>query len=100
MSELYQIPGLLLTSLCHVVVIYYMLEQRYIKRKFMLLSSLYVASFVCMGGYAYVVRGKKALLTYLVIAVCLFAFFCIVSKDCFSKKSFLFFTYPELFTAV
>lgn len=100
MSELYQIPGLLLTSLCHVVVIYYMLEQRYIKRKFMLLSSLYVASFVCMGGYAYVVRGKKALLTYLVIAVCLFAFFCIVSKDCFSKKSFLFFTCFGLFSII
>lgn len=100
MSELYQIPGLFITASCHVVVIYHMLEHRYAKGKFVLLSCLYIVSFACMGGYAYVVRGKKALLAYLLIAVCLFLFFCIVSKDCFSKKCFLFLTYFGLYSII
>lgn len=100
MSGVYQIPGLFLTALCHVVVIYHMLEHRYGKGKFAFLSCLYTAGFVCMGGYAYVVRGKNALLTYAVIAVCLFLFFCVVSKDVFSKKCFLFLTYFGLFSII
>lgn len=98
MSELYHVPGLFLTASCHVVVIYYMLEHRYGKGKFVLLSCLYMASFIFMGEYAYVVRGKDALLAYLLIAVCLFLFLCTVSKECFSKKCFLFLTYFGLYT--
>ncbi len=100
MSVPYQIPGLFLTALCHVIVIYHMLECRYAKRKFILYSCLYIASFVCMGGYAYAVRGVNAIFTYIGIAVCLFFFFCIVSQECFSKKSFLFFTYFGLFSII
>ena len=69
-------------------------------RKFILYSCLYIASFVCMGGYAYAVRGVNAIFTYIGIAVCLFFFFCIVSQECFSKKSFLFFTYFGLFSII
>lgn len=75
MRMLYQIPGLFLTALCHVVVIYHMLDHRYAKGKFALYSCIYTVGFVCMGGYAYAVRGKNALYTYLGIAVCLFFFF-------------------------
>ncbi len=100
MSVPYQIPGLFLTALCHVIVIYHMLESRYAKRKFILYSCLYIASFVCMGGYAYAVRGVNAIFTYIGIAVCLFFFFCIVSQECFSKKSFLFLTYFGLFSII
>lgn len=100
MSIPYQIPGLFFTSLCHVIVIYYMLERRYTKKKFILTSCLYIASFVCMGGYAYAIRGLTAVITYLGIVVCLFLFFCIVSQDCFSKKCFLFLTYFGLFSII
>ena len=99
MSVPQQIPALFLMVLCHVVVIYHMLERRYGKRKFVLLSCLYAASFVCMGIYMYIMSGTiKMLLVYLGIAVCLFLFFCIVSKECFPKKSFLFLTYFGLFS--
>lgn len=100
MSIPYQIPGLFLTALCHVIVIYHMLELRYAKRKFILYSCLYIVSFVCMGGYAYVIRGINAIFTYIGIVICLFFFFCIVSLECFSKKSFLFLTYFGLFSIV
>lgn len=99
MSVPQQIPALFLMVLCHVVVIYHMLERRYGKRKFALLSCLYAASFVCMGTYMYIMSGTiKMLFVYLGIAVCLFLFFCIVSKECFPKKSFLFLTYFGLFS--
>lgn len=100
MSIPYQVPGLFLTALCHVIVIYHMLECRYAKGKFALYSSLYIVSFVCMGWYAYAVRGMRAIITYLGVAVCLFLFFCVVSRDCFSKKCFLFLTYFGLFSII
>lgn len=96
----YQVPGLFLTSFCHVIVIYHMLEQRFGKRKFSLYSCLYMASFVLMGGYAYTVGGIKGIITYLAVVVCLFLFFCIVSRECFSKKCFLFLTYFGLFSII
>ena len=100
MSAVHRIPALFLMVLCHVIVIYHMLECRYGKRKFVLLSCLYAVSFVCMGTYMYMVSGVTMLLTYLGIAVCLFFFFCIASKECFPKKSFLFLTYFGLFSIV
>lgn len=100
MSVVHRIPALFLMVLCHVVVIYHMLERRHSKRKFVLLSCLYAASFVCMGTYMYMASGIKMLLIYLGIAVCLFFFFCIVSQECFPKKSFLFLTYFGLFSII
>ena len=98
MSIPHRIPGLFLMPLCHVVVIYHMLERRYDKGKFVFLSCLYAASFVCMGAYTYSASGTiMAVLSYLGIAACLFLFFCIVSKECLPKKSFLFLTYFGLF---
>ena len=100
MSVLQRIPALFLMVLCHVVVIYHMLEHRYRKRKFVLISCLYAVSFVCMGTYMYMMSGIKMLLVYLAIAVCLFFFFCIASKECLPKKSFLFITYFGLFSII
>lgn len=100
MSVMHRIPALFLMVFCHVVVIYHMLERRYGKGKFVLLSCLYAASFVCMGTYMYMMSGITMLLVYLGIAVCLFLFFCIVSKECFPKKSFLFLTYFGLFSII
>ena len=101
MSVPQQIPGLFLMVLCHVVVIYHMLERRYGKKKFVLISCLYAASFVCMGTYMYMMSGTiKMLLIYLGIAVCLFLFFCIASRECLPKKSFLFLTYFGLFSII
>ena len=100
MSVMHRIPALCLMVLCHVVVVYHMLEHRYGKRKFVLLSCLYAVSFVCMGAYMYMASGITMLLIYLGIAVCLFLFFCIVSKECFPKKSFLFLTYFGLFSII
>ncbi len=100
MSIPHRIPGLFLMALCHVVVIYYMLERRYSRGKFVLLSCLYMASFVCMGAYTYAVSGITVVLSYLGVAVCLFFFFCIVSKECLPKKSFLFLTYFGLFSII
>lgn len=95
-----RIPALCLMVLCHVVVVYHMPERRHCKWKFVLLSCLYAVSFVCMGIYMYMASGIKMLLIYLGIAVCLFFFFCIVSKECFPKKSFLFLTYFGLFSII
>lgn len=101
MSVPQQIPALFLMVLCHVVVIYHMLERRYGKKKFVLISCLYAASFVCMGTYMYMMSGTiKMLLVYLGIAVCLFLFFCIASRECLPKKSFLFLTYFGLFSII
>ena len=100
MSVPHRIPGLFLMALCHVTVIYHMLERRYSRGKFVLLSCLYVASFVCMGVFTYMVSGITATFSYLGVAVCLFFFFCIVSKECLPKKSFLFLTYFGLFSII
>lgn len=100
MSIPYQVPGLLLTVLCHVIVIWHMLECRYTRGRFILYSGLYMASFVCMGWYAYAVRGMRAIIMYLGVAICLFLFFCMVSRECFSKKCFLFLTYFGLFSII
>ncbi len=100
MSGLYQIPGLFLTALCHVIVVYYMAEHKYSKRKFILYGCLYIASLVSMGSCGYAIWGRTAILLYIGIAICLFLFSCAVSRDCFSKKCFLFMTYFCLFTAL
>ncbi len=100
MSGLYRIPGLFLTALCHAIVIYYMADHRYSKKKFVLYSCIYILSFVSMSGYGYATWGMPALFLYIGIVVELFLYSCIVSKDCFPKKCFLFITYFGLFTVL
>ncbi len=100
MNGLYQIPGLLLTALCHVIVVYHMSEHKYSKMKFMLYGCLYVVCFVSLMGYGYAAGGITALYAYIGIVVFLFLFSCIVSWDCFPKKCFLFITYFCLFSVL
>lgn len=100
MNEVYQIPGLFLTALCHVIVVYYMSEHKYAKGKFMLYGCLYLIWFVCLMTYAYAVGRSVVLFSYSGIVAALFLFSCIVSKDCFSKKCFLFVTYFCLFSVL
>ena len=98
MSGLYQFPGLLITALCHVIVIYHMAEHRYSKKKFVLYSCIYAVIFVSLMGYGYAAGGWGVFFSYMGIAVELFLYSCIVSKDGFPKKCFLFITYFCLFT--
>lgn len=100
MSGLYQIPGLFITALCHVIVICYLSEHKYSKKKYTLYSCIYIAGFVGIGGYGYVTWGATLLFAYIVIVVCTFLFSCIVSQSCFAKKCFLFITYFCLFSAM
>lgn len=100
MSGLYQIPGLFLTALCHAIVIYYMAEHKYSGRRFFGYGCIYVACFVGLSSYGYFVAGKTALLLYIGIVVCTFLFSCIVSRDSFSRKCFLFITYFCLFSTL
>ncbi|MBO5473876.1 MAG: sensor histidine kinase [Lachnospiraceae bacterium] len=100
MSGLYQIPGLVLTALCHVIVICHMAEHRYSQRKFIWYGAFYAAGFVGMSSLAYAKGGNAAIFTYIVIVVWTFSFSCMVSKDCFPKKCFLFITYFCLFSVI
>ncbi len=100
MSGLYQIPGLILTALCHVIIIYHMSEHRYSKKKFMLYGCICAAFFVSLMGYGYAVGGITLLFSYIGIVSGMFLFSCIVSRDCFSKKCFLFITYFCLFSVM
>ncbi len=100
MDGLYQIPGLLLTALCHVIVVYHMSEHKYPKIKFMLYGGLYVVWFVSLMAYGYAAGGINALFAYVGIVVFLFLFSCMVSLDCFPKKCFLFITYFCLFSVL
>ena len=100
MNCLYQLPGLLITALCHVIVICYLSEHKYPKKKFILYGCMYTAGFVGIGGYGYAAGGTALLFAYIVIVVCTFLFSCIVSQSCFAKKCFLFITYFCLFSAL
>ena len=98
MSGLYQLPGLFFTVLCHVIVIYYMAEHRYSRKKFMLYSCIFTVVFVSLMGYGYAAGGWVTFFSYMGIVVVLFLYSCIASKDGFPKKCFLFITYFCLFT--
>ena len=100
MSGLYQLPGLFLTALCHAVVIYHMAEHRYSKKKFVLYSCIYAAIFVSLMGYGFATGGWVAVFSYMGIVVETILYSCIVSKDRFSKKVFLFITYLCLFSVL
>lgn len=98
MSGIYQLPGLILTVLCHTIVGYYLNEQRYSKKIFVLCSCLHAVIFASLMGYGFAAGGWNAFFSYIGIVVLLFLYFCIVSKDGFPKKSFLFLTYYCLFS--
>lgn len=100
MNGPYQIPGLFLTALCHVIVIFHMSEHKYSSKKFVLYGGIYTLSFVIMGGYGYAINGITAIFLYMMIVVDTFLFSCIVSRDCFPKKCFLFITYFCLFSVL
>lgn len=100
MSAPYQIPGLLITALCHVIVIFYLSEHKYSQKNFTIYSCMYVAGFTSLGGYGYAKFGTALLFAYIVIVVCTFLFSCIVSLSCFAKKCFLFITYFCLFSTL
>jgi len=100
MKDLYQIPGLLLTALCHVIVIYYMSEHKYPKMRFMFYGCLYAVCFVSLMSYGYASGGITVFFTYMGIVVFLSLFSCVVSEDCFPKKCFLFVTYFCLFSVL
>lgn len=98
MSGVYQLPGLLLTVLCHAIVAYYVNEQRYSKKIFVLCSCVYAVLFIGLMGYGFAAGGWNAFLSYVGIVTLLFLYFCGVSHDVFPKKSFLFMTYACLFS--
>lgn len=100
MSGVYQIPGLFLTALCHVIVAYYVNEQRYSKKIFALCSSIFAVMFVSMMGCGFAAGAWNAFFSYIGIVVLLFFYFCIVSQDGFLKKSFLFMAYFCLFSVL
>ncbi|MBD5457271.1 MAG: GHKL domain-containing protein [Lachnospiraceae bacterium] len=100
MSGLYQIPGLLLTTLCHVIVICHMAEHRYSKKKFVLYSCIFAVVFVSLMGCGYAAGGWVTFFSYMGIVVELFLYSCIVSQDGFPKKCFLFITYFCLFSVM
>lgn len=98
MSGVYQLPGLILTVLCHTIVGYYLNEQRYSKKIFVLCSCLHAVIFASLMGCGFAAGGWNVFFSYIGIVVLLFLYFCIVSKDGFPKKSFLFMTYYCLFS--
>lgn len=100
MNGLYQIPGLFLTSLCHVIVVYYISEHRYSGKKFVLFSCIYAAGFISLMGYGFAVGGMVGLFSYMGIVVEMFLYSCLVSTDGFPKKSFLIITYFCLFSVL
>ena len=51
MSGIYQLPGLILTVLCHTIVGYYLNEQRYSKKIFVLCSCFHAVIFASLMGY-------------------------------------------------
>lgn len=100
MNEPYQIPGLLLTVICHIIVVYHMSEHRYAKKRFGLCSLICAVFFVSLMGYGYAAGGMRMLLSYMGIVLEMFLYSCIVSRDSLPKKCFLFITYFCLFSVV
>ncbi len=100
MSVLYQVPGLFLTALCHIVVVYCISEHRYSRKKFALYSFIYAVVFISLMGYGYATGGMATLFSYMGIVVELFLYSCLVSREGFPKKCFLFITYFCLFSVL
>lgn len=88
MSGIYQIPGLILTVMCHIMAAYYINEQKYSKKIFACCSGIYAILFVSMMGGGFALGEWNAFFSYIGIVVLLFFYFCVVSRDGFPKKSF------------
>ena len=69
MSGLYQLPGLFLTVLCHVIVIYHMAEHRYSGKKFVLYSCIFAVVFFIHALFQRTVFRKNVFYLSL-ISVC------------------------------
>ena len=100
MSDVYQLPGLILTVLCHIVVAWYVNEQKYSPKVFAVISFFYAIIFVPMMGYGFAAGGWTTFASYIGIVVLLVVYFCIISKDTFPKKCFLLMTYTCLFSVL
>ena len=100
MSVPYQIPGLILTAICHIIVVFYLSEHRYSRKIFALYSAGFAIIFVGLMGCGFAVGGMQTLLFYSLITVGTFIYFCIVSRDGLPKSCFLFITYFCLFTVM
>lgn len=98
MNALCYIPGLFLTALCHIIVIYYMSEHRFSRSRYLLYGCAFGAFFVGFGWCMYTLQGVVALFPYILISLSLFLFCCLASRDSVPKKSFLFITYFYIFT--
>lgn len=93
MSVLYRIPAFFCMALCHVMAAYYMSEHRFSKKRFTVYSCLFMVSFICVCIYGFPREGIVRVMAYIGLLILTFPYFCIVSRDCFQKKSFLFVTY-------
>ena len=93
MSVLYRIPAFFCMALCHVIAAYYMSEHRFSGKKFTVYSCLFTVSFICVCIYGFPREGIVRVMAYIGLLILTFPYFCIVSRDCFPKKCFLFVTY-------
>ncbi len=93
MSVLYRIPAFFCMALCHVIAAYYMSEHRFSRKKFTIYSCLFTVSFICVCIYGFPREGIVRVMAYIGLLILTFPYFCIVSRDCFPKKCFLFVTY-------
>lgn len=100
MSGGYQLLGLVLTVLCHIIVTYYVNEQKYSFHTFVVISFVYAVFFVSLMGYGFAAGGWATLSGYAGIMVVFVVYFCIVSRESFYQKCFLFMTYACLFTVL
>lgn len=100
MSGVYQLPGLALTVLCHIIVVWYVNEQKYSKKKFAMISCLFSVNFVFLMGYGFALGGWSTFVSYIGIVVLLIIYFCIISREGYPKKCFLFMTYFCLFSVL
>lgn len=80
-------------ALCHVIAAYYMSEHRFSRKKFTIYSCLFTVSFICVCIYGFPREGIVRVMAYIGLLILTFPYFCIVSRDCFPKKCFLFVTY-------
>lgn len=100
MSGVYQLAGLVLTALCHIIVAYHVNEQKYSKKIFVIISCFYAVIFVSLMGGGFAAGGWNAFVAYIGIVMLLIVYFCIISRESFLKKFFLFMTYTCLFSVL
>lgn len=93
MRVLYRIPAFFCMALCHVMAAYYMSEHRFSRKKFTVYSCLFMVGFICICIYGFPREGIVRVMAYIGLLILTFPYFCMVSRDCFPKKCFLFVTY-------